>query len=330
MREHLIGYLLDALDPAEREAIEAELAANRALQAELELLRNSLEPLECDAALYEPPTGLAERTCLQVARQATADITVAPRSPWNSPAKPGSTWRLVDWLVGAGVLAASLMLFIPALQYSRINAQKAACADNLYELYRKNIQYAQHNHDRFPDLRLKNSGVAAAGIYAPKLRDNGLIDERQHNVVLCPAATTSTPVAFKIPSTQQVIQTMQSKGQGKQLAELQRSMGGSYGYHVGQLVNGELQGRKNAARATFALMADAPNVDMPNYQSLNHGGQGQNVLFEDGRVIFTTSSEIDGDDIYVNDDGQFAPGVRENDSVIGHSGQVPIVLTGGH
>ena len=62
-------------------------------------------------------------------------------------------------------------------------------------------------------------------------------------------------------------------------------------------------------------------------QSANHGGRGQNVLFESGRVGFVTSprSTARSDHFFLNDDGQVAAGTHAEDSVIGssHTGPLP-------
>ena len=60
MRERLLGYLLDALEPEERQAVEDALARDPKLQRELEVLADSLEPLEASGDDVEPPEGLGD------------------------------------------------------------------------------------------------------------------------------------------------------------------------------------------------------------------------------------------------------------------------------
>ena len=102
-------------------------------------------------------------------------------------------------------------------------------------------------------------------------------------------------------------------------------MGGSYGYCIGYMDNGVLHATKNLGRENFAIMADAPREERPDRQSADHGGRGQNVLFEDGHVGFLTSSRPSGwsDDIFANDRNQVAAGVHRDDSVIVSSGVAP-------
>ena len=105
-------------------------------------------------------------------------------------------------------------------------------------------------------------------------------------------------------------------------------MGGSYGYNLGYVRNGKYQATKNLYRDNFAIMSDSPNPNAPNLQSSNHGGRGQNVLFENGSVQFLTSTKALGsnDDIFTNDDGHVAAGLNPNDSVIGSSSAAPITF----
>src|SRR4051794_747421 len=64
-REHLLGYLLGALSPEENEQIEIEIDQNPALRAEMQRLKACVENvgLAEDRPAFEPPAGLAERTC---------------------------------------------------------------------------------------------------------------------------------------------------------------------------------------------------------------------------------------------------------------------------
>ncbi|HZZ72341.1 MAG TPA: hypothetical protein VFE24_08810, partial [Pirellulales bacterium] len=133
MRNQLIGYLLGALDPQECEQVEAQLAEDRELQNELELLRDGLEPLEQDEQTFQPPAGLAARACLAVAQRVQA-ASQAARNLGVEGAGSGMRSRLVDWCVAVGIFVAASFLFVPALQYSRVNSQTAGCQRNLQAL----------------------------------------------------------------------------------------------------------------------------------------------------------------------------------------------------
>ncbi len=67
MREHLLGYLMGALDASQQSEVERALENDPLLRQELELLDQALTPLRADSGLYEPPLGLADRTLDAVA-----------------------------------------------------------------------------------------------------------------------------------------------------------------------------------------------------------------------------------------------------------------------
>ena len=64
-------------------------------------------------------------------------------------------------------------------------------------------------------------------------------------------------------------------------------------------------GVKNLRRSSYALVADAPELEATDHCSPNHGQCGQNVLFEDGHVDFlrTCTNEAVKDHIFANQDG---------------------------
>jgi hypothetical protein len=102
-------------------------------------------------------------------------------------------------------------------------------------------------------------------------------------------------------------------------------MGGSYGYTLGHFAGGQYRHTRHLRRTSFAIMADAPDPCGGCRASGNHGG-GQNVLFEDGRVVYLTSCQPgEGcDDFYHNDDGQVQAGLHPDDAVIAPSSARPL------
>ncbi len=310
MREDLVGYLIDALEPQEHAAVEAQLSVNPTLRRELELLRGGLTMLDWDREPLDPPAGLAARTCQFVAMQANA--TLAPAAP------SGSRWRMADLIVAAGIFIAASMLFFPAIYHSRYASQVAACENNLRRIGQALAEYSGLHNGHFPDL----SPESAAGVYAVKLMNDGLVNEPQWFV--CPGSPLAEKVnQFHIPSLKELETVSHDK-----LVELENSMGGSYGYNLGYLgEDGKYQATTNLHRKNFAIMADAPVPGAAKPYSLNHGGWGQNVLFEDGHVDYLKTCTADGcrDNIFLNDQGRMAAGVHRNDAVIGASAAHPLI-----
>jgi len=67
MRDHLLGYLIEALEPSERDEVEEYLSRHPGLRVELERLDCCLEPLRAGKFHHDPPPRLVERTCEFVA-----------------------------------------------------------------------------------------------------------------------------------------------------------------------------------------------------------------------------------------------------------------------
>src|SRR5690349_2511018 len=111
MEDHLIGYLLVALGPAGHEQMQAKLSRDPQLKRELELLSRSLRPLT-DREHYEPPTGLADRTCAYVALKAGSVVMA------QTPAPVTRHWSMADMVVAAGIFLAASLLFFPAMSQS--------------------------------------------------------------------------------------------------------------------------------------------------------------------------------------------------------------------
>ncbi|MEX2559995.1 MAG: hypothetical protein WD403_08770, partial [Pirellulales bacterium] len=121
MREQLLGYLLGALEPTEREVLEDHLGQDDQLRGELALMRTGLEPLAEAVGRHDlpappsylpSPPGLAARTCNFVAARSLV--------PSGGLAAAGG-WRLQDWLVAAGIGLAAAMLLFPGISNSRFN-----------------------------------------------------------------------------------------------------------------------------------------------------------------------------------------------------------------
>ncbi len=233
------------------------------------------------------------------------------------PAPSARRWSLADLVVGVGIAVAASAIILPALNHSRAMARLATCSENLRGLGLSLAQYGSIHRDALPEVPLEGN-QAVAGVYAAKLRDAGLL--RDPSQVICPGSSLArNPASFHIPTLDEL-----NAAQGKALAKLQAQMGGSYGYNLGYASGNHGDASRNLQRSNFGIMADAPRRLGGRY-SVNHGGPGQNVLFEDGHVSFMNSSQAAGhDDIFVNDRGQVGLGLHRSDAVIAPSGARPV------
>ncbi len=313
MRDDLVGYLLGALEPAEHEAVEAQLAVDSQLRHDFELVSRAIRPLAADKQGYEPPPGLAERTCIFVATQAR--VSLAPE-----PAHEGSRWRMADLAVAAGIFLAATLLFFPAVNQSRFAARVSTCQNNLRRIGVAASEYSLRFGDHFPMLLADDGGPADAGAVAARLVEGGYLSSPV--VLICPASE----LAERLSTTQQPpwpqdIRQQLLHARGQRLRDLQRLVAGSYAYNLGYVVDGQYRASRNLSRPTFALVADAPPSGLTD-RSANHDRRGQNVLFEDGHVQYLTTCKARGcmDHIYRNDNGQQAPGLHAHDAVLGPGG----------
>jgi hypothetical protein len=333
VEQQLLGYLLGALDDSERETVETKIQRDAQLRAKLVELRGRLGPLRHAENEFDPPLGLAQRTCEFVAAYAAthAEPATAPlaalHSPEDAPAVPPiglwggvKPWGWSDFSVATGVVIAAILLVFPAIENSRFRTQLLTCQDHLRQLGQALTGYSSRHGGFFPQVPQQGT-LAAAGIYAPVLLGDGYLDDKRW--VLCPGSILASDSGFQVPQLEQLQKTA-----GTELVRLRGMMGGSYGYSLGYVEDGRYHPTRNLSRPQFALMADAPTQTLPDHQSNNHGGRGQNVLFEDGHVRFLTAPRPadPGDDFFVNDTGLVAPGMHRNDSVIGSSDTPPVVL----
>lgn len=312
MRDNLIGFLLEALEPAEQELVEARLSVDAELRRELDLLRHALVPLEPGRHAYDPPPGLAHRTCEFIAAQTR--VTPAP-----AVSSVSTRWSMADLLIAAGLFLAATGLFWPAMNQSRFAAKVTQCQNNLRQIGVALASYSDLYKRQLPagSADAEHSG---AGMYAVVLNEHGLLP--QVRILICPASPlVDTVDKFRLPTTKQL-----AIADPALRAKLRREMGGSYGYSLGFIKDGVYQSPRDLRRAMRALMADAPHAGTPEHDSLNHGGYGQNVLFEDLHVQFMVHCHPKDclDHIFENDEGQQRAGCHEDDSVIGASDSLPL------
>ncbi|MGH7139499.1 MAG: hypothetical protein ACREHD_27450, partial [Pirellulales bacterium] len=311
MHDQLLGYLLGALEPSEQEEVEARLMDDVAMQEALARLRDKLNLLE-DGDEFEPPSGLAFRTCKYVAARAAA----APKV--GCGAAPLSGWRVQDMIVGGGVFLAACMLIFPAIAHSLASARITNCQNNLRAIGLALGQYSDLYAGQFPFVP-EHGPLAVAGIYGPILFDANLLDRSA--LLVCPTSPlVERRDQFSVPRIVEI-----TRASAAELPRLQSGMGGSYGYTLGYCDNGRYQGHRNRGRAQFALMADAPG-EPTGGRSGNHEATGQNVLFEDLHVAWLKQCRLSdcGDHIYVNGLGYVGAGIGADDAVIGHSAARPL------
>ena len=334
VRQQVLDYLLGALDDSEMEVVKARLGADPVYRQAMHRARGDVARLNNLCRLRGmrrdvcPPPRLAERTCdflFDPARRLGAAIRGRMTRPRSMSPQPltshyGRRWNWADVGVTAVILAIAALLILPAIYSSRFQARVTTCQDNLRQVGQALTEYSHKNHDVFPIVPAEGK-LAAAGIYAPILTQDGFLTEPER--VLCPESVQAQEKGFRVPALAELRSAV-----GQELARIQHKMGGSYGYCLGYFEHGVYHPTRNLNRNYFAIMADAPSDDRPDHQSANHGGVGQNVLFEDLHVEFCSTSRPGNgsDDIYANDNNEVAAGLHRDDAVIASSGTAPVVF----
>ncbi len=192
--------------------------------------------------------------------------------------------------------------------------------DNLRELGIALVDYSEKaGQGHFPEVPTEGNR-AVAGIYAPVLLDAGYLTDE--NRIICPSSALAREAdTWELPTLNQIDQAS-----GRLLMLFHRSMGGSYGYSLGVVDNGRHRAPRNLGRTYFALMADAPSLQLAGHRSTNHGGRGDNILYEDGHIRYVVESNAQGDDPFLNRLGWIEAGIDPDDAVVA-PGFVPPFVT---
>ncbi len=362
MREDLLGYLLSALDPHEMRRVDQRLSEDPHLREELTEVERSLQFLDRAVAtegVVEPPTDLISRTLAQIPDRAPLPgEAVAPGRAHGSvviypdavpPRSTRGSWG--DLVVGGLAVAALMALGLPAMARMRSEARNTACQDNLRQLGLAFSQYVLREDDSHLP-KLAESGLEAfAGMYAVRLADRGLLSDA--TLRWCP----DTPLPLAEPQTGQRLrpEPWNSKeayspvshlvsgeelggaaqaGNVSLLQWLQRIAGGHYAYSLGVIDENRYHAPQYEGRASFPILGDAPiagsqRTDAVDVSKLrwSHGGQGANLLYEDGSVRHLQVSTMMGipDHPFVNHRGSIEAGVNIDDASLAPSWRPPFI-----
>ena len=350
-QEDLLGYVLGALDAQEHRDLQQTIDQNPQIEQELLRIKSSLMPLdELDTA--GPRTGLARRTCEAVANwentQVRPDSVSSELSAFELAAETGATysrqrgddadasklrpaiserllhpttWSVSNVLVGTALLLICAGILFPAISYARNNSRIVACQDNLRQVGAAMMNYSSINDGNF--VAIPSAGnLAASGCYAPILKDAGLVED--DSIFACAGISAQQPPVH-IAAREQI----ESAENEEEINHYRRTMGGHYGYTMGYCENEKYCAPRSLGRSNIVLLADQPSSDLPGRRSSNHNGDGQNCLFEDGRVSFVKGHALAGDAIFENDYGIVAPGSHQWDNVIAPSHlTVNVLMTG--
>ncbi|MSR30799.1 MAG: hypothetical protein EXR99_04760 [Gemmataceae bacterium] len=316
MDDQTLRYAMNLLSPSEAGVMESRLASDIALRHELDQIQQLLKPLSLDREAPLPSSGLGRKTIQRAKATLTRTIPMAPRlrnqSAWGS----SSSLKRRDLLLAASLLILVGGILTPWLHTARAEAEKKACALNLAH-YGKSLQHysALQPSGEFPKVQAEGPH-SFAGAFVSTLRQRGLLGEK-HSVT-CPG-NTRTP-ASGLQADQLAALYQQEDKDAYHLHT--REAAGDYAYTLGYVENGELKGLTKDSGDLRPIMADKAGVN-PGKNSMNHGGKGQNTLFIGGHVSWLSARKYEGDDIFLNQDGQVRAGKHPHDHVLGPSHSRP-------
>ena len=329
MRDEILAYLLDDLDPDQRQRIEHHLQHDPTWQHEYEKLKQCLEahkdPPEKTPC---PPQDLVNKTC-KLVQDSAIRAPVKVQSACLSEVRDNAgdknrRWSMLDVVVAGAVLIAVGALLMPAIMESRRSARRLQCQNNLREIATALHNYQETNRQGLPHIGYHDN----AGLFVVTLADSGVISrEELTHLLVCPSTKLAENVfhgntVMRIPTRQELAEL-----DGKSLAALQKVMAGSYAYQFGYIDEEETyQPMPFVGRRDSPMLADRPSVSANGWQSSNHGDCGQNIVGQDCSVTFTSRCKSEKGSVghpFLNDAGQHAAGRDVHDSVLGRSEATP-------
>lgn len=335
MRDDLLAYVLGELDADASARVEKAIQQDEELRREVGRLRACLNEQGTSDAEQDLPSRLAEQTCFlvdacqegQLESSTVAAVSGAQQGSQGEARKVqeiATSPRSMRWLDAMAVVGISLALaalFFPAILSSRFRSHVDTCQDNLRKIGYAQTTYCDYNHGFFPEVPTTGKR-AVAGIYAPLLAEHQLLPDP--GILVCPGSSYASQRAiWRIPTLSEL-----DACEGMALTICQRTMGGSYGYNLGYVKDGELRPVRNGGRFYYPVMSDAPTLYRVGMQSDNHAGRGQNVLYEDNHVQFICNS-VDTNmigAIFKNRLGFTEAGLDPADSVIARSSTPPLIV----
>lgn len=347
MKHDLVGYLMGAIDPHERQQIDEAMRHDPGIAVELDRIRGAISPLDrISVQSQPPPRDLIQRTIAGLDQ--SVDIkrnfdptrislgnpltqrVIAGLSP-ISPERAG--WRRFSatdyaWLAAAAAIV--LALSIPGLHRWRESTRQIACMDHLRLLGTKLTQFVTRDPlGQLPGIAAQGP-ASFAGIYSVRLHESGLLDDP--SLRWCPANELPRASNYKATNPLQVasLKTVMSADVNP-LREIQQSSGGHYAYNLGVRDGKNYGAPRFESRTSFAVLSDSPDTSIQHENrsySGPHGG-GINVLYEDGSVTFLSTLDIEDlpDHPLHNQEGRLEAGLTIDDASLAPSWRAPFIGT---
>jgi hypothetical protein len=293
----LVDFLLGRCDEATAQTVRQRLASDDAFRRRHADMGNAFSAL---GRLPEAPPApdLVARTMASIRSARGLDALIARQETSRRVLRPTFSMREVAAVAATLLILASV--FIPSIRQARHQANEAACASQAGQIGTGLLTYAGNNDGFLPDASQTTRRWMAGG-------DQPAVSNSSALFKLVKGGYLPSPVAFQCPAVGGESFVVQAN-----MLDFPAPKYVSYSYQ--HTLGGDrvsLNDPQQSARADkLAVLADSTSLfdggtyhpeRMGNLNSLNHGNDGQNVLYLDMHVEHakTPNAGVDGDNIYL-------------------------------
>jgi prepilin-type N-terminal cleavage/methylation domain-containing protein len=238
-----------------------------------------------------------------------------------------SGFTLVELLVVIGIITVLISILLPALHAAKERANRVKCASNLRQVGQGLALYYADNKNKYPRVRYHPKGPEHGYGFETYLFErpgpsNPFVDVPPHDITagyfLLIRYRLLTPGVFVCPSTNHRIDSLGGYPASQRSNFEDYVMGNTLSYSficpyfdwgadryfvLPPKGNKELViagDRNDPLRRYHSLTPDVPAADLRLMNSQNHGGKGQNVLYNAGHVLWqeTPFCGVQRDNIY--------------------------------
>lgn len=324
--QRLLDYHLHQDEPSDRFATQRLLSEDAESQALYEALGGIVGPLGC-LEEEEPPAGLSERT-LQWVRQHAQAKQLAQRSVEIASGSVGihrnrggrARWVLSNLRDVVAVAACLMLVFLfmrPGVQKARHISQEQTCASQLRSLGYGLSQYA-HDHSGQMPYVLRPQG--AKWLDVGKQDDQHYSNTRNMYLLvkqgyvplrsfLCPGVEGRPGIRVRAKVDSQTLKALQDFTHRHQVNYSFLLILDRQSFFAKQNEAVPIGSDQNPIFADYdsgnpTVLDLSLHQELLNRNSANHAGRGQNLLFGDGHVRFSTKRHVGlhEDDIFTLND----------------------------
>jgi hypothetical protein len=290
----LIDFLLGRCDEQTAEGVRQRLADDRDFARSHANISRAFQLLSAHPA-PEPPEDLVDRTMARVRTLRQTEALIQAQT--TARRLPRSTFNFHELAAVAAMLVLAAGVMIPSFRQAARQSNRVGCADNIGQIGRGIAQFASEHGERLPATPVAATAWLPRG-QAKHARNSSalfaLVSQKYADAAYfqCPAAGG---LAF-VP------------GAGMNDFPSARSISYSYQYNLDGRLRRDDPDLK-AVASQMAILADANPVfpggrfapERLNATVSDNHGDGQNVLYLDGAVLWTTDCHVgvNGDNIFL-------------------------------